>query len=356
MSINTKKTEKRQGKINIKNKTPLFTRNNLYIFIIIIVTAIITGVVTTEYVNNKVSNLINNAVNSSESNNITANIIKQVSPSLVTIGSSEKDLSTIEVNPNNTTGVVISKEGLIITSYDFIKDMKDIYVKLPAKGVKAEKAVLLGYDKDTGIAVLKINGKNLTPISYSNQLSYKTGDVVESMGNATGDNYIGMITPGVITSTNYSIKIDGERYSIIQTNAIMDSQNYGGVLCNSKGQMIGFNSEYLTKKYNLDGLYFAIGNDAVVKSVQDILNQSNVLGVEGAELDNKTGFYISNIGEGSPAQKAGLKATDIIKSVDGKDMDSLEDFYTSVKGLKKGENIKLDILRDGKSKEVNITI
>ena len=55
-------------------------------------------------------------------------------------------------------------------------------------------------------------------------------------------------------------------------------------------------------------------------------------------------------------QKAGLKATDIIKSVDGKDMDSLEDFYTSVKGLKKGENIKLDILRDGKSKEVNITI
>lgn len=351
-----RKIEKREGQINIKSKTPLFTRNNLYIFIIIIITAIITGIVTTKYISNKLSNVVGTAINSAQSNVVVDNVIKEVGPSLVTIGSSPSALDKIEINPQNTTGVIISKEGLIITNYNLVKDMQEIYVKLPAKGVKAEKAILLGHDENTGIAVLKINNKNLTPIQISNSVEVKTGIGVVSLGNADNSNYIGMITPGLVTSTNFSIVTDGERDNVIQTDAVMNNQNYGGVLCNSAGQMIGFNSSYLTQKYNEPNLYFAVGNEAILNSVEKILDKSNILGIQGAILDNNGGFYISNVKENSPASKAGLKATDIIVSINGKPIRTLDDFYLSCKELSQGKVATIGILRDGKSKEMNIQL
>ncbi|MGL5647351.1 MAG: S1C family serine protease [Clostridium sp.] len=352
----SKNNEKREGSINIKNKTPLFTRNNLYIFIIIIVTAIITGAITTKYVTDKFDGTIKNAVNSVESNTITENIIKEVGPSLVTIGSSPENLEQIEVNDTNATGVIINKDGLIITDYDLIRGMKNIYVRLQAKGIEPKKAIFLGYDKETGIAVLKINEKNLTPIQYTTSLNAKAGDTVLAIGNATNSNYVGMVTPGILTSTNYSITVDGEKNRLLQTNAIMSSQNYGGVICNSKGQMIGFNSEYLTKKYNLNGLYFAIGMDTVQESIQNVLDKTNVLGIDGAELENGKGFYVTDVRSGTPASKAGIGTTDIIESINGNKIEDLNDFYNEVKSFKEGATIKLQVLKDGNSREINITI
>ncbi|MGL4875325.1 MAG: S1C family serine protease [Clostridium sp.] len=352
----SKNTEKREGKINIKNKTPLFTRNNLYIFGIIIITAIVTGMVTTKYTTDKFNSTVKNAVSSVEDNNITENIIKEVGPSLVTIGSSIDSLKQIEVSSSNVTGVVVSKDGLVMTDYNLIKNMKDIYVRLPAKGAEPEKAIFLGYDKETGIAVLKINKKNLTPIQYTNSLNTKAGDAVLVIGNATNSNYVGMVTSGVVTSTNYSMTVGGEKYRLLQTNAIMDSQNYGGIICNSKGQMIGLNSEYITKKYNLNGLYFAIGTDTIQNSIQSVIDKADVLGINGAELENGKGFYITEVKSGTPASKAGLGTTDIIQSINGQKIESLNDIYKETKSLKKGDVLKLEVLKDENLKEINITI
>ncbi|MGL4848495.1 MAG: S1C family serine protease [Clostridium sp.] len=352
----SKNTEKREGQINIKNKTPLFTRNNLYIFVIIIVTAIITGIITTKYITDKFNDTVNNAVSSVQDNSITENIIKEVGPSLVTIGSSVDSLKQIEVSQSNVTGVIVSKDGLIMTDYNLIKDMKDIYVRLPAKGAEPEKAIFLGYDEETGIAVLKINTKNLTPIQYTSSLNAKAGDTVLAIGNATNSNYVGMVTSGVITSTNYSITVGGEKYRLLQTNAIMNSQNYGGIICNSKGQMIGLNSEYITKKYNLNGLYFAIGTDTIQNSIQSVTDRANILGINGAELEDGSGFYVTEVKSGTPASKVGIGTTDIIKSINGQKIESLSDIYKETKSLKKGDILKLEVLKDGKLKNVNITI
>lgn len=120
--------------------------------------------------------------------------------------------------------------------------------------------------------------------------------------------------------------------------------------------MIGFSSSYLTKKYNIQDLYFAVGNDAVLNSVEKILEKSNVLGIQGAILDNNGGFYISNVKPNSPASEAGLKVTDIIVSINGKPISTLDDFYSSCKEFSQGQTVSLDILRDGKSKEINIQL
>ena len=359
--------KKRNGKINIKSKNSIITRKNVLIVIAALLLAIISSVVSIKYVFFKISHKELKELNNQSGINVEVvaekhikNIISEVGPSLVSVGSNLEDLESHKLPSNNSTGVILTKDGLIMIPYSSIKDYKKIYVKLPAKGVKPKKATLLGYNKETDTALIKVQCNDLVPIKISNDTSIREGSIVYAVGNSIGANYIGLRTPGIVTSTSHRVKVYNEDYKIIQTNAAMNNENYGGVLCNVYGELIGINSKYLTKKYDEDNLFFAISSDAIKDITKNIVKEFDVLGLRGSEIkiDNiqKKGFYIESLDENGKAAKAGIRPTDIILLANNKPILSYDDLIKDVKNSDNKNKVELQILRDGKTKKIYIVM
>ncbi|MGL4572944.1 MAG: S1C family serine protease [Clostridium sp.] len=355
----------KSGNINIKRKTNIITKKNVLIVLSVIVLSVITGICSVTYVLFKVNEEYSNKPKDTSSefllNADAKSVINIVGPSLVTIGGSSEALQNIKLPTANTTGVVLNKEGLIITSYSAIKDFKDIYVKLSGKGVKPVKGVLIGEDKALDAALIKISGDNLTPIKVANEADVKEGNVVFAVGNNISDNYVGMITPGIITSTNHMVKIKDDKFKVIQTSAVMNDENFAGVLCNPNGEMVGMNSKLLTDKFKKDNLYFAIGNEALKKVENEIIKSANIVGINGSEIDiadrsGERGFYINDVIEDGKAYKAGIKVTDIIIKANNVRINSTQDLVNVIKSTEKGGKINFVVLRNGTEENISITI
>lgn len=355
-----KENENRIGKIEITNKNQTLTKYIILIILVVIGVSIVTGAITSRYIFKKMeaqgnsSNVKSNLFNYKGTSSDAKDVINAVGPSIVSIGKSEKGLEKSEINRDNTSGVIIDSTGIILTNYSSIKDFKDIYVKLPNKGVKPIKATLLGHNEETDLALVKITHAELIPIKFADINDVKEGQLVFALGNSTGDNYVGLITPGIVTSRNHRVTIDGEYYSVIQTNAVMNSENYGGPLCNSKGELIGLNSSVATKELNDQNLYFSIGVDAIKESIDSIIETSNKLGLKGAELQTGVGFYVTNLSENGIGYEAGIKPTDIIVSINGTAVSTIDKFKNTLDKIKPGDKVKCKILRDGKEIEINM--
>lgn len=365
MSMNDSKDK--NGTINIKSKKKIITKKSILIILAVLLIAIITGVVSVKYVLSKldVQQLDqDNDINNIETQIITEKNIKkaigEVAPSLVSIGDSVKNLESNKLPSTNLTGVVITKDGLIATSYSNIKDFKNIFVELPSKGFKPMKAILLGYNKDVDVALIKISANDLNPIKIASDKSVKAGNIVYAIGNSTSDSYVGLVTQGIITSTIHNVKVGDSDYAAIQTSAIMNDENYGGVLCNSDGELIGINSKYLTDKYSKDHLFFATGSESLKAIINEIIKNSDILGIRGSEVElnnqYKKGFYIESLSEKGKAAKAGLKPTDIILTANKKPILSYDDLMVVIKNSKGNSKIELQILRDGKIQNLDMNI
>ena len=365
--MNENQDKQNSGNINIKSKTKVNKYKKLLIIILIILVAFTLGIILS---NHNLSNLNAKQIDENKDSiddiktevmtqeNITR-VIQKVAPSLVSIGSSEENARSTDPSTNNLTGVVITRDGLIATSYSGIKDFKNIFVKLPSRGIKTMKAVILGYNKEADIAVIKIPVNNLEPISIANDKDARPGDITYAIGNSVNDNYVGIITSGIVTSMLDKVEINNTKYNLIQTNAVMNSKNYGGVLCNADGELIGINSKYLTEKDNEYNLYYASSSGALKAVTTDMVKKLDVLGIRGSEAkvnnEYKKGFYIESLTEGGRASKAGLKATDIILSADGKTILSYEDLIKVIKNSK-NKIINFKLLRDGNITSVNVPI
>lgn len=355
----------KSGNINFKRKTNIFTKKNIFITISIILLAIITGITSVSYVLNKLD--ISNYKKVSDDkfgvlvNSDTQRVIDTVGPSIVTIGESAKALESHELPNKNVSGVITNKDGLILTSYSAIENFKGIYVKLTAKGAKPTKGILLGKDAKLDLALIKIPGDDLTPVKMAKDAEIKEGNIVFALGNSTSNSYIGVITPGIITSTNHTININDDMFRTIQTSAVMNDENFGGVLCNTKGEMVGMNSKLFTDLYKKDSLYFAIGSEALKAAENEIIKSSDVLGIKGSQVkvadrEEENGFYIEDVVDGGRAEKAGMKVTDIIIKANNKKISSYEDLIEIIKTTKQGGKINFTILRNGIEKNINITL
>lgn len=359
-----KEKENRVGKIEITNKNQTLTKYIILVILVVIGVSIVTGAITSKYIFKKMESqeksaglkdgLFEYGNATSDASADARDVISIVSQSIVSIGRSSKGLDSSDRDLANTSGTVIDSTGIILTNYSDIKDFKEIYVKLPNKGVKPEKATLLGHNKETDLALIKIAHKDLIPIKFANTNDVKEGQLVFALGNSTGDNYIGLITPGIVTSINHRVVIDGEAYSVIQTNAVMNNENFGGPLCNSKGQLVGLNSSKATKELADKNLYFSVGIDAIKESMNSIIETSNKLGIKGAELQTGKGFYVTNVSENGVAYEAGIKPIDIILSINGKDVSSIGKFKEIVDNIKPGDKLNCIVLRDGKEVKIEI--
>lgn len=290
-------------------------------------------------------------------------IITEVKDSIVTIGDSENSVNKNIYFANNATGVIIDEYGKILTTYSNIKDIKNIYVKLPIKESKPVKAEIISTNAEIDIAILQIESTyNLKPVKLATSTQDIAGENISLISNSVGDDYIDSIIPGIITSTNRSLNISGNKYNLLEINIPINEINTGGALINMNGELIGVLSYKISQERNQQGLNYAIN----LNCLNQIINATNeikeILGVlEGGFInydDNSevVGLYVERVEQNYISYDEGLRPTDILFEIDNNKITSMDELYSILKAEKGKDSISCKVMRDGKVKELQIKL
>jgi len=266
------------------------------------------------------------------------------------------------------SGVIVdAKKGTVITNYHVVNGADEIRVSLDDN--RSYDATLVGADPDVDIAVLKIEADNLTQLTTADSDNLQQGDFVVAIGNPFG--LENTVTTGVVSALGRTgLGIEGYE-NFIQTDASINPGNSGGALVNLRGELIGINTAIIAPGGGNVGIGLAIPMNMVNNSVEQILEHGEVrrgqLGViiqdlspemaEAFELgEQQQGVVIAQVQEDSAADKAGLKADDIVIAVNGKSIHSSAQLRNAVGGKRIGDALELQILRSGKKKTLKVTV
>ena len=256
------------------------------------------------------------------------------------------------------SGFIIKKNGTIITNNHVINNAEDIIVRI---GDKEYDAKVLGADPYSDLAVLKIDTNDkFVPVKFGNSDKARVGDWVVAIGNPFGLG--GTVTSGIISARNRDINLT--RYDdFIQTDASINQGNSGGPLFNLDGDVVGINTAIIAPGQSGSiGIGFAIPSNAASNVITQLINYGETkrgwLGVriqqvtkeiaDVEKLKNTEGALVASVGEKSPAEKAGLKAGDIILKFDGKKIGTMRTLPKLVSNTKVGKTVELEIWRNKK--------
>jgi serine protease Do len=298
-------------------------------------------------------------------------IAQKVTPSVVgvhTYGTYSywgRQITNMELGSGS--GIIYSEDGYIITNYHVIENATSVIVTLADE--KEYEAVIIGADEASDLAVLKINADRKLPaaeLGDSSQL--QIGELVVAIGNPLG--YSNTVTDGIVSGLNRQLSDYTDEMTLIQTNAAINSGNSGGALVNSRGQVVGINSAKLVAS-NAEGMGFALSIDEVKPLVEQLINQGHVsrpyMGVtinSQYQVDEKTaerydipvGIMIYSVADNSPAERAGLKAGDIIYKVDNTIIQSFDDLSRVIDSSKVGDTLQVTANRDGQKVVCNVVL
>lgn len=274
------------------------------------------------------------------------------------------------------SGIIISEDGYILTnnhvisstnedSFYQISEANKITVTLFNDSTEYE-ATIVGKDEQTDLAVIKINKTGLVKAEFADSDSIKVGEFAMAVGNPMGMQ--STVTTGIISAVNREITdTDGKKYTLIQTDAAINSGNSGGALVNSEGKVIGINTLKLTGN-SVEGIGFAIPINSTTDITAQLIEYSKVkrpyIGITGIDLDENTaktynlvvGVYVKSIEDFSSAEKAGLKPGDVIIEADGTKITNMDDLNKIKNSHKIGDEMKVKVNRDGQEKELTITL
>ncbi len=255
------------------------------------------------------------------------------------------------------SGFIIDKDGTVVTNNHVIKDADDILVRV--NGDKEYKAKIIGTDPLSDIAVLKIESDDkFKPVKFGNSDLARIGDWVIAIGNPFGLG--GTVTSGIISARNRSIGLS--RYEdFIQTDASINQGNSGGPLFNMDGDVVGVNTAILSQGGSI-GIGFAIPSNNAKQVVDQLIKYGETkrgwLGVriqdvtkeiaEAEELDKPRGALVSSVSPGSPSEKGGIKAGDIILEFDGIVINQMKELPMIVAQTKVGKTVRVKIWRNKK--------
>ena len=277
-------------------------------------------------------------------------------------------------NQNNRTrvgmgsGVIISKDGYIITNTHVIENASSIEVT--TNNNKTYQADLIGSDEVSDIAVLKIVGKEKFPyIRFADSDQTKIGEWVLAVGNPF--NLTSTVTAGIISAKSRDLNdYDSKNQSFIQTDAAVNSGNSGGALVNTSGDLIGINTAITSGTGGFVGYSFAVPSNVARKVFEDIIEFGNVqkglLGVTGIGLNSKTadelnlslteGFYVNDIEPEMGAAKAGIKKGDVILRLDKLKIAKFSDLSGYLSTKRPGDIILVGLVRDGKKISLDVKL
>ncbi|MEA3500690.1 MAG: Do family serine endopeptidase [Candidatus Marinimicrobia bacterium] len=265
------------------------------------------------------------------------------------------------------SGVIVD-ENIILTNNHVVDNVEEIKVKLPDN--REFEAEIIGQDKNSDIAVIKINAKNLQIAKLGNSEEARVGEIVLAIGNPFSRSLNNTITMGIISGLGRS-RIGITKYeNFIQTDAAINPGNSGGALVNLKGEVIGINSAILSRSGGSQGVGFSIPINLAKRVMNDIIDNGRVIrawiGVSiqpvtqdianSVGLKKITGSLVSEVLEDSPAEKAGLKTGDIILKVNNKEITNTSKLQLNISSRKPGDIIKLSVFRNDKIKLISIKL
>ena len=264
------------------------------------------------------------------------------------------------------SGVVISPTGYIVTNNHVIKNANEISITL--NNNKSYIAEVIGSDETTDIALLKIDTEDDLPfMAFGDSDNAKVGEWVLAVGNPF--NLTSTVTAGIISAK--ARDLSGQHMqSFIQTDAAVNPGNSGGALVNTNGDLIGINTAISSQTGSYIGYSFAVPSNIARKIVNDIMEYGNVqngiLGVVGGALNSAAakelgtditeGFYVSDVQEGTGADKAGIKTGDIIKKIDKVEIHKFSDLTGYLKTKSPDDVVSVTLLRDGNEELMPVTL
>jgi len=265
------------------------------------------------------------------------------------------------------SGFIINKDGHLLTNNHVVEGADTITVILSDK--KEVKAKLIGTDPQTDIALLKIDdGDNLPVVPLGDSDALEVGEWVIAIGNPFGLSQT--VTVGIVSAKGRNRVGINDYENFIQTDAAINPGNSGGPLLNIHGEVVGINSALYTRSGGYMGIGFAIPIN-MVKSIENQLNDHGKVtrgwigvGIQDVDenlaksfnLKKAEGILVSEVQQGSPAEKAGLQQGDVVLRLDEKILNNVNDLRNQISLLPPKTKIVLQIIRDGKNKDVEITV
>lgn len=269
------------------------------------------------------------------------------------------------------SGVIISTDGYIVTNNHVVADADELTVTLNDN--KEYSARIIGTDKTTDLALIKIDAKDLPAITIANSENIKVGEWVLAVGNPF--NLTNTVTAGIVSAKGRSLYQNGVE-SFIQTDAAINPGNSGGALVNTRGELIGINAMLYSQTGSFSGYGFAIPTSIMNKVVDDLKKygtvQRAVIGIQGQDVKNYVdaqkdqgkdvdlgtmeGIYVAKVLEESSAEEAGLKAGDVITAIDGKEMNKMADLQEYLAKKRPGDKVSVSYLRDKKKASKTMTL
>jgi serine protease Do len=263
------------------------------------------------------------------------------------------------------SGFIVREDGLVLTNAHVVNDAEEVTVRLNDK--REFTAKVLGADKNSDVAVLKIEARDLPTVKIGNSANTRVGEWVLAIGSPFG--FESSATAGIVSAKSRSLP-DDSYVPFIQTDVAVNPGNSGGPLFNMAGEVIGINSQIYSRTGGYQGLSFAIPIDVAVSVQDQIVKYGRVqrgrLGVSIQEVDQSlaesfglgkpAGALISSVEKDSPAAQAGLEPGDVILSIDGKEIQSSNELPPIVANIRPGTSAKLQIWRKGRTQDIDVKV
>ena len=281
-----------------------------------------------------------------------AEVYNKVLPSTVLV------VTTTENSVGTGTGIFATEDGYIITNSHVVLNSKSVAVQVKTNDGAFHDAVVVGYDKTTDLAVLKIEGSGYTPAEFGNSDELVMGQEVLAIGNPGGEQFSGSLTGGIVSGLNRSVgEYSSNGMTYIQTDAAINPGNSGGPLVNMYGQVIGINSAKIVSE-QYEGMGFAIPTSGGKAIIDDLLSGGYVqgrvrFGIKGNEITEmqasmysvQTGFMIQEIDADSSFNGTDVQVYDIITAVDGVETPTLDALSDALLAYGPGDTVTVSLFR-----------
>lgn len=306
------------------------------------------------------SGTISQLVESDKTVLTTDQIYEKLLPSVVGV------LTQTSMGEGTGSGMIMNTDGYILTNAHVVSDARSIEVILSDE--RKFKATLIGSDKVTDIAVIKIKADNLKAATFGDSDKVKVGERAVAIGNPLGMDLSFSLTQGVISAINRNITVENTNMTLIQTDAAINEGNSGGPLINQYGEIIGINSVKIIDT-SAEGLGFAIPINTAMPIVKQLIENGYVPGrpVIGITAENVTeedakangipvGVYVRYVSQDSPASKSGILPGDVIVAFNNDAITDLASLTAARDKCKAGDTVKVKVVRAGDTLELSLTL
>lgn len=291
---------------------------------------------------------------------------------------SNNDGSSTQQEQGSGSGIIISTDGYIVTNNHVVEGADSVTVMLSDGEEVAARIV--GTDPDSDLAVLKIDKNNLPAATLGNSSKSQTGEIVVAIGNPLGKDLAGTVTMGVISATNRTLTVEGRTMKMLQTDAAINPGNSGGALVDLNGTVIGINTlkevvAGIDPSYgaiSAEGIGFAIPIDEAKPIIEQLIKQGYVsrpgLGITGLEINDITkrqynvpsdmpnGIGVNSVMKNGPAEKAGIKAGDVIIKLNSTEIKTFSQLQDIIRQHKIGDQITVTVWRNGKELSFDVKL